>query len=164
MKKMILLISVLCITTTNIIAQNQVRGVETKLVQYEGTSYVRTNTIRYTYSDRDVDRSYNLWFGYSFYNMNSIPVSVDAKLYERRSDSNMSATLVETKSFVLNSKESYIWKHEKRDAFKVFEDYYDSNEKKRVSPITVRSEMDESRHYSKNSYEYYVEYEAYKLE
>lgn len=41
--------------------------------------------------------------GYSFYNMNSISVSIDAELY---SDDK----LVNTKSFTIKSKETYIWK------------------------------------------------------
>lgn len=42
--------------------------------------------------------------GYSFYNMNSISVSIDAELY------NSSQTLINTKSFTIKSKETYIWK------------------------------------------------------
>ena len=72
--------------------------------------------------------------------MNSIPVSVDAKLYEVRANGTI---LVTTKSFVLESKESYIWKFEANSDFRVYKDY--------------NSERTEPRGY-------YVEYEGYKLE
>lgn len=133
MKKfLILLISALCITTTTTIAQNQVRGVETKVVTYRGPYY-------YLYEGGST-----LWFGFSFYNMNSIPVSVDAKLYERY---DTCVTLIDTKSFVLEPKESYIWKYENEEAFRVYE--YHGNKKEKPYD---------------NGTSYYVEYEAYKVE
>ena len=68
MKKILVLIfSVVCIMT-NVNAQ-EVRGVETKLVKYHGSEY------------ENYSGTSDLWFGYSFRNMNSIPVSVDIELY-----------------------------------------------------------------------------------
>ncbi len=149
MKKfLILLISALCITTTTTIAQNQVRGVETKLVKYEGSSYVLKEKKSYTYSDKYVEHSFNSWFGYSFYNMNSIPVSVDAKLYLVGENK---TTLVDTKSFVLESKESYVWKFEANYNFQVYRydvHYLGEQFSEKIEPGST----------------YYIEYEAYKLE
>lgn len=109
----------LCITATHTIAQTQVRGVETKVVKYEGEKHGDNN----------------LWYGYEFTNMNSIPVSVDAKLYDGKE-------LIDTKCFVLESKESYIWKFEGRYHF-----YANSGK----SP-------------SREGHNHRVEYKAYKLE
>lgn len=80
-------------------AQNEVRGVETKLVKYEGSEYVANG------------KYYNLWFGYQFLNLNSIPVSVDAELYVTNDYTN-EQNLRDTKTFVIEPKETYIWKFE----------------------------------------------------
>lgn len=111
-------------------AQNEVRGVETKLAKYNGPRY---------YSDEgtcDPHRVSNLWFGFQFTNLNSIPVSVDVELY--RDDE-----LISTKSFVLKSKETYIWKFEHIHSF-------------RACYLGDECETLEGG--------YYVRYKAYKLE
>lgn len=130
--------------TTQTYAQNEVRGVETKLVKYIGSSYSYSSSSRIRES-----KYYNTWFGYEFHNMNSIPVSVDAKLY-RKWSSQDDYTLINTKSFVLNSKESYIWKHENDNHFRV---YY-----------TYESSQDTPTQTVSSSASYYIEYKAYKLE
>lgn len=130
--------------TTQTYAQNEVRGVETKLVKYTGSSYSYSSSSRireYKY--------YNTWFGYEFHNMNSIPVSVDAKLYRKGWRDDDEYTLINTKSFVLNSKESYIWKHENYDNFRVYYSYETSQD---------------TPNYGSSYADYYIEYKAYKLE
>ena len=94
----------ICFISTELAAQ-EVRGVETKVVEYIGSAYyVRNN-------NSGSGECHTEWFGYSFYNMNSIPVSVDAELY-------IDDKLVDTKSFVLAAKEAYIWKQEERCAIR----------------------------------------------
>lgn len=140
-KTLILLAIILGMTAVDVSAQNEVRGVETKLVKYNGRDY----ETRTGYNDyKEVD----LWFGYSFYNMNSIPVSVDAELYERdynEAYSRYTEDLVDTKTFVLKSGESYIWKHENDYDFKVYRGGKDNDEPGESSS-------------------YYIKYKAYKLE
>ncbi len=135
MKKLfILLVVMLSLDITNASAQNEVRGVETKLVTYtasNGTEY----------------------FGYEFYNMNSIPVSVDAELYCFKTDYG-ETILKATKSFVLNSKEKYIWKHENNSNFEV-----------QVNQPLSQYRRDEpwGTHHDHNG-NYHIKYKAYKLE
>lgn len=116
-------------------AQNEVRGVETKIAKYEGPRYLAKGDCY-------------LWFGYQFTNLNSIPVSVDVELYG-------DDELISTKSFVLKSKEIYIWKFEHNSDFEV---YY--------STSSWGDRMEKSNPGS-NQYpkiKYYVRYKAYKLE
>lgn len=104
MKKMFLAFTALFfLSTFNTFAQ-EVRGVETKLVKYEGQKY---ELFKGTYTQ---------WFGYSFFNMNSITVSVDAELY-------VGGKKVMEKSFVLNSKEEYILKYFGNNSFRVYNGY-----------------------------------------
>lgn len=114
-------------------AQNEVRGVETKLAKYDGPRYT--------------DGNY-LWFGFQFTNLNSIPVSVDAELYyySRQDDYNRVDCLETTKTFVLESKETYIWKFEHNTSFRV---YIGDNEQETLEG---------------HRRGYYVRYKAYKLE
>ena len=116
---------------TNAFAQNEVRGVETKLVTYYDGKYE--------------------YFGYEFYNMNSIPVSVDAELYciyKMRDET----ILEKTKTFVLNSKEKYIWKPSTDDDFDaMYRMYGHDPSRKKVPGDSFYTE-------------YYVKYKAYKLE
>ena len=118
----------------------EVKGVETKLVIYEGSSY--------HVGDSDLDYS-SKWFGYSFYNMNSIPVSVEAKLYRYRKGGNYNQ-IVNTKTFNLKSQETYIWKHEEDYSFRV----YGSSDYPRKEPYDYSGQY---------YYYYYVEYKAYKI-
>lgn len=137
MKKFfICLVVMLGFATTDLFAQSEVRGVETKLVIYDGPEYIDWISNGY--------RSYTEWFGFSFQNMNSIPVSIDVELCYL-GDYN-SRRVVQRKSFVLNSQESYIWKFEDNTDFEVYGDGYEKTKPRRV--------------YS----EYFVDYKAYKLE
>lgn len=145
MKKILVLIfSVVCIMT-NVNAQ-EVRGVETKLVKYHGSEYYTEEGTR------------DLWFGYSFRNMNSIPVSVDIELYADVLQDNPYGSydevekLLTTKTIVLEPGEEYIFKRESDDAMKAFYDHFSSTYP-RDEP-----KFGESR---KN---YRVTYKAYKLQ
>lgn len=144
MKKILVLIfSVVCIMT-NVNAQ-EVRGVETKLVKYHGSEY------------ENYPGTSDLWFGYSFRNMNSIPVSVDIELYadvEQKIDFNnyqYVEKLLTTKTIVLEPGEEYIFKRESDDAMKVFS---------RDAPL-YKSIYGNSTDNRKN---YRVTYKAYKLQ
>lgn len=120
-------------------AQNEVRGVETKIAKYEGPRY---------WANGDC----YLWFGYQFTNLNSIPVSVDVELYRKISRDD--EELISTKSFVLKSKEIYIWKFEHNSDFEVYYSLF-------------RGEREEKSNPGSNIYpeiKYYVRYKAYKLE
>ena len=136
---------VLLFTANNAFAQQQVHGVETKLTTYFGPAY----------TVQRVD--YFEWFGYSFTNMNSIPVSVEAELYENlpgRNDCDETRVeLVTTKSFVLQPKETYIWKFENKEAFKKmhWRKTYDEPSNDRYG-----------NGYRETSF--YVKFKAYKLE
>lgn len=120
-------------------AQNEVRGVETKISKYEGPRYT-------------VNGDHYLWFGYQFTNLNSIPVSVDVELYRSWYSSDYEDKLITTKTFVIEPKGTYIWKFEHNDDFHVYY-YYRGYDKEKE---TLR---DEHHHYT-----YYVRYKAYKLE
>lgn len=127
MKRIIVLLSMmLSMIAIDTMAQ-QVRGVETKRVVYNGEQY------SYGYN-----RSYsNEYYGWEFTNRNSIPVSVSIIL--KKWDN-----IVTTKEIVLDSKESYIFKPYTLftyDEFKVHRSFFGSS-------------IDD----------YYVVYEAYKLE
>ena len=143
MKKILVLIfSVVCIMT-NVNAQ-EVRGVETKLVKYHGSEYKHDSGTR------------DLWFGYSFRNMNSIPVSVDIELYADVQHKNPYGSydyvekLLTTKTIVLEPGEEYIFKRESDDAMRVF--YYFSE------PRDVPTD------HQKRNENYRVTYKAYKLQ
>ena len=120
MKKILVLIfSVVCIMT-NVNAQ-EVRGVETKLVKYHGSEY----NYKYGKYSSSYPGTSDLWFGYSFRNMNSIPVSVDIELYaDVKQDYTYEYVekLLTTKTIVLEPGEEYIFKRESDDAMKVFLD------------------------------------------
>lgn len=116
----------------------EVHGVETKLTKYSGSEY----------------GSKNLWFGYSFTNMNSIPVSIDAELYETRTRED--GKIVSTKSFTLKSGETYIWKFENNSDFRVYNVDYNNGR-------AYYSEKEKPK-YTYNVYSgYFIKYKAYKL-
>ena len=130
---------------------SEVKGVETKLVVYDGSEYEAS-----TGSSRSGGfnyRSSTKWFGYSFYNMNSIPVSVEAELYKTHDYKGQ--LLVTTKTFNLKPGETYIWKHENTSAFKVNytnDGYYGWTESK-----------EEPNYYDVGRVTYYIKYKAYKI-
>lgn len=140
MKKLFLFLVVMISVSNLAFAQNEVRGVETKLAKYEGPRY---------YSDGG---ACYLWFGFQFTNLNSIPVSVDVELYYYYHDVNYSRVdrLETTKTFVLESKETYIWKFEHNTHFHVC---YDGEERETLTLGGARGGSG-----------YYVRYKAYKLE
>ena len=128
---------------------SEVKGVETKLVVYDGSEYKVSDGRHYKYSIK--------WFGYSFYNMNSIPVSVEAELYKTHDYKGQ--LLVTTKTFNLKPGETYIWKHESMDAFKVnYEDIY-----KDYNSSFYRWTEDKVEPYGDGRVTYYVKYKAYKI-
>lgn len=137
MKKLFVMLVVMLGFTTQLYAQNEVRGVETKVAKYQGSNYSVG------------DRESNEWFGYSFTNMNSIPVSVDAELYG-------SGSLTDTKSFILQPQESYIWKFEHNSDFNVTYAEYSSRYDyyKRLKPGYDR----------RVKINYFIKYKAYKFE
>ena len=105
MKKTMAVLTVLmCFASTSVFAQ-EVRGIETRRVEYIGTLY---------WNDGDVRYSNTTMYGFEFHNANSIKVSVDIELlctcYETES-------VVATKSIVLNPNETYVFKQESRAAF-----------------------------------------------
>lgn len=140
MKKLFLFF-VLIISVSNLaFAQNEVRGIETKLVKYDGKSTYIIKT------GNSTETEYNLWYGFQFTNLNSIPVSIDAELY------NIDGKLITTKTFVIMSKEAYIWKFENNNDFRV---YYD-----KFGYYTQRY----YRYENEPEDNYYVKYKAFKLE
>ena len=144
MKKLFVMLVVMLGFTTQLYAQNEVRGVETKVAKYQGSYY----------SVRDTES--NKWFGFT--NMNSIPVSVDAELYEHSGSVYEPTRLTETKSFTLQPQESYIWKFEQNTDFQVtraqFSVYgYGYDYVERTEP----------GHYGSGT-KYIIKYKAYKLE
>ena len=145
MKKMFVFLFVLMSCVVSFAQSLEVRGVETKLVVYDGPEYVSDN-----------NRNNRIeWFGFSFYNMNKGCVSVEAELYKRYEKENTTyvrieeTILVDTKTFTLEANQTYIWKQEHNAHFHA----YDADDKK-----YPRS--------SDGSYAlgYYVKYKAYKME
>ena len=150
MKKMCILIFALMSSVVGFAQLPEVKGVETKVVIYDGPEY------RAAYDENIYSYKYHSstkWFGYSFYNMNSIPVSVEAELYSHYEGH----SLVTTKTFNLKPGETYIWKHENRDAFKV-------NARERGGTTWWTDSKKEPASYIGNgSISYYVKYKAYKI-
>lgn len=132
-------------------AQNEVRGVETKLVKYEGSEYYAANG---KYS--------NLWFGYQFLNLNSIPVSVDAELYVTN-ELTEEQNLRDTKTFVIEPKETYIWKFEYSDDFRVY-GYLMSYIGGGGEYMYTRAYPGYSESIHDHGRTYMIKYKAYKLE
>lgn len=117
---------------------SEVKGVETKLVVYDGKIY---------------DYNKTEWFGYSFYNMNRFRVSVEAELYMIRVIEHVAdafreeAILFDTKTFNLAPEETYIWKQEGNSDFKKYDREYPHGGSSHGQAIR-----------------YYVKYKAYKME
>ena len=134
MKKLFfILMAVMSFISIEAFAQ-EVRGVETRIVIYEGPQYYKS------------DVRYNRWAAFEFTNLNSITVSVDATLH------NTKAGVRSKKSFVLQPGESYRWKHEKENTY--FNDYY---------KVHSTFKVYDDRTWYQEQY-YYVEYKAYKLQ
>lgn len=113
----------------------EVKGVETKLTTY------------YNGSSR--------WFGYSFYNMNSIPVSVEVELHEV-SEKN-GDNVIDVKTFNLQSKEEYVLK---------FENRFQGNDFEYPFAAVYHGRVDKEEPYvfrGNTECRYYVKYKAYKI-
>lgn len=131
MKKIIAVLTVLmCLASTSVIAQ-EVRGVETRRVVYEGGK-------SYEYSYNHHWYNSTKYYGWEFKNLNSCTVSVDITMYV----SGNPAKVKSTKTIVLQSGETYIFKNEIHDTRATWHDG------------------------STNPYieYYYVEYKAFKLQ
>lgn len=132
MKKAFLIFFIAMISSIVSFGQLQeVKGVETKLTTYYNGS--------------------SEWFGYSFYNMNSIPVSVEAELHCVY----LSEDEVEdVKTFNLKPGEEYIWKRENDSDFRVEYVYGPGRDNFRKSYPGW---------HPGGSRKYYVKYKAYKV-
>lgn len=136
MKKIIFL-TLVVLFAINVVAQ-EVHGVESKMVC---TYHCNPDGSWSSWSSCRRCDSSSPWFAYEFTNMNSIPVSVEVKLYRKESGPLGDVfKCCATKSFVLKSGESYIYKTEERG-------------------IAEYSGFAGVHSYK----DYYVEYKAYKL-
>ncbi len=161
MKKILVLFIAIMSSIVSFAQSLEVRGVETKLVVYEGSEYKvhigwnKRSGDQYKYSTK--------WFGYSFYNMNSIPISIEAELYMINvSEEEEKPKLVDTKTFNLRSKETFIWKHEKKTGFRV-------NDTERYAVLQTLNFWTDSKtepncvDSSVDAYKFFVKYKAYKI-
>ena len=114
----------------------EVRGVETRIVIYKGSTYRRD------FSSKDI---FDRWAAFEFTNLNSITVSVDATLHHTK------AGVRSKKSFVLQPGETYRWKHEN--------EYTMIDNSNNYSSFKVYSNST----WGFEKY-YYVEYKAFKLQ
>lgn len=134
MKKAFLIFFIAMISSIVSFGQLQeVKGVETKLTTYYNGS--------------------SKWYGYSFYNMNSIPVSVEAELHEVSNEKG--DNVIDVKTFNLKSNEEYIWKFENR-----FEDHFDRYP---FAVYSFREAPEAYRGVDDGTCSYYVKYKAYKI-
>lgn len=135
MKKVFLFLVAAMLFAANVNAQ-EVHGVESKMV-----CTCNCNPNGSWDSWRDYGSTMEPWFGYEFTNLNSIPVSVEVELFhkDKISDYKYEYRVIATKSFVLQSGESYVFK-------------------------TRNNGIDEYRR-ANDSYGggYYVKYKAYRL-
>ena len=144
MKKAFLIFFIAMISSIVSFGQLQeVKGIETKLTTYNGSEY------RYYNGSSD----YYEWFGYSFYNMNSIPVSVEVELHEVSKNGD---NVIDVKTFNLQSKEEYVLKFENR-----FEDHH----RNYPFAVYIDRKAPEATRYNAGYIEcsYYVKYKAYKI-
>ena len=135
MKKAFLIFFIAMISSIVSFGQLQeVKGVETKLTTYYNGS--------------------SNWFGYSFYNMNSIPVSVEVELHEvsRKNGDNV----IDVKTFNLQPKEEYVLKFENRFMGSDWEYPFAVYDGKK-EPYVYRGNT------SADKCSYYVKYKAYKI-
>lgn len=138
-KSLFLLLGALwCLAATDLSAQNEVRGVETRRAIYDDGPEYGYDPSYYSGKPKKYSTEY---YGFEFSNRNSIPVSVSIELWSREYEV---PTLIATKEVVLDPGEKYILKHENSDAFKLY------------SPNSDFKQTVINR--------YYVKYKAYKLE
>ena len=141
MKKIILLFSlILGLGILDVSAQQEVRGIEIKVITYEGEPYV----VRYIESKGAEYK--DTWYGWELCNRNSISVSVDVEVWV---EGNYGEFLYATESIVLDSGERY-----KLKAAPIKAKMYGFNS---IVGNFVR-DIDDVNRYIK------VKYKAYKLE
>lgn len=145
MKRLFILLFFAMTFTVSSFAQ-EVRGVETRVVKYVGSDYLSS------LSDWNLeDPIESLWFGYEITNMNSIPVSVDLKLYIGSSEN-----LRATKTVILQAKEKYIWKMESSPYARHFTVYpYESN-------YYIKRDYPGDSHWNQSTI-FLMQYNAFKL-
>ena len=142
MKKMFVFLFVLMSCVVSFAQSLEVRGVETKLVVYDGPEYDIESI-----TGKKINKIE--WFGFSFYNMNKSCVSVEAELYKRYEKESTSyvqieeTILVDTKTFTLEANQTYIWKQEHNSHFCAYDKKYP---------------------HGGYALGYYVKYKAYKME
>lgn len=111
MRKIMAILSVLmCFASMNMFAQ-EVRGIETRRVIYDGPEYWA--------NDQEKSTKY---YGWEFTNRNSITVSVDISLWCQplsNGYATIPASVVKTQSIILKSGETYIFKREDHCSTKV---------------------------------------------
>lgn len=126
-----------CLNLQNAWSQTEVRGIETRRVIYDGPVY----TVNYVLSAASSCK----YYGWEFYNANSIPVSVDIELWSQATSVGADNQIVKTQSIILKPGEKYIFKREEH-----------------ISTKVDRGELRDSKDYPIS--QYYVKYKAYKLE
>jgi len=125
MKKIKILVCLCFLTlSTSTFAQlKEVKGVETKWVVYNGTDYYVSA------SSGNVIK--NEYFGYSFTNINKYDITIESELWVAKQEiekdrmgnvvkTSFKEVLVDTKTFVLQSNEEYVWKHNGKKDFQVY--------------------------------------------
>lgn len=136
MKRLFVFMIVVLSFIVNDAYAQEVRGVETRLANFE---------------EKQVSQSqYEYYLDYEFYNMNSCDVSVDAELYRARTERHnyvlyCNNQLISTKSFVLKAGESYVWRS-------VFSYFYSGDKLNKIESKT-----------SGFLTSYYVKYKAFRL-
>ena len=140
MKKIILLFSlILGLGIMDATAQQEVRGIEIKVITYEGKSY----------SFRDSNGEYvkrTTWYGWELCNRNSISVSIDVEVWVEGNDGEF---LYATESIVLDSGERYKLKAAPYKA-QMYANY--------AGGVSYVRDIDDVNRFIK------VKYKAYKLE
>lgn len=141
MKKVIFMFCMaMSLFATNAFAQMQeVRGIETRRVVYEGPRYSH------------YDNYYTTYYGFEFHNMNSVSVSVDIELYLQKDGTDSWGKqkpdeLITTKTVVLRPGETYVFKRESDQSFR--KGYRDDGYS--IGGHSIQ--------------EFYVTYKAYKLQ
>jgi len=126
----------------------EVKGIETKWITYDGgLEYKICEKSHNYYPNGCRQKTKDSYFGYSFYNMNNYPVTVEAELWILDEEKK----LLDTKSFVLDAKEGYVWKRESTTNYRVYVDY----------DLDLR-ENESMMKRSKVNGNYYVIFKAYK--
>lgn len=111
MKKIIMIMCLLFSMGISNVWGQEVRGVETKRVKYNGSQY--------EYAPRSFSSEY---YGWELHNANSISVAVDIELWKKIGDGER---LEMTKSVVLKPSEKYIFKFEGYEVSHCNLSYYD---------------------------------------